>query len=124
MEALVLGASGGIGGEVARLLVARGWQVRALNRAPKQGDGLQWLVGDAMNRETWCAQRKAPAGAHVKRTSAGRVGKRTAYAPGRRGPPHAGRVGLPYIRGSPVLLLTAMVLPGGVLICTRCCTPR
>uniref|UniRef100_UPI0013DAC73E SDR family NAD(P)-dependent oxidoreductase n=1 Tax=Stenotrophomonas maltophilia TaxID=40324 RepID=UPI0013DAC73E len=34
--ALVLGATGGIGGEVARLLVARGWQVRALNRNPAQ----------------------------------------------------------------------------------------
>jgi nucleoside-diphosphate-sugar epimerase len=51
MEALVLGATGGIGGEVARLLVARGWKVRALNRAQKQGDGLDWIVGDAMNRD-------------------------------------------------------------------------
>jgi nucleoside-diphosphate-sugar epimerase len=51
MEALVLGATGGIGGEVARLLQARGWKVRALNRAQKQGDGLDWIVGDAMNRD-------------------------------------------------------------------------
>ncbi|MTV36465.1 NAD(P)H-binding protein [Duganella radicis] len=51
MEALVLGATGGIGGEVARLLVARGWKVKALNRAPKQGDGLHWIVGDAMKRD-------------------------------------------------------------------------
>ena len=51
MEALVLGATGGIGGEVARLLLARGWKVMALNRAPRQGDGLHWLVGDAMNRD-------------------------------------------------------------------------
>ncbi|HEX5345018.1 MAG TPA: NAD(P)H-binding protein [Duganella sp.] len=51
MEALVLGATGGIGGEVARLLVARGWKVRALNRAQKQGDGLHWIVGDAMSRD-------------------------------------------------------------------------
>lgn len=53
--ALVLGATGGIGGEVARLLVARGWQVRALHRAPAkaatQGDGIQWLAGDAMRSE-------------------------------------------------------------------------
>jgi nucleoside-diphosphate-sugar epimerase len=51
--ALVLGATGGIGGEVARVLLARGWQVKALHRTPlsaaKQGDGLQWLAGDAMN---------------------------------------------------------------------------
>ncbi len=50
--ALVLGATGGIGGEVARLLVARGWRVKALHRAPqtaaRNGDGMQWLRGDAM----------------------------------------------------------------------------
>jgi nucleoside-diphosphate-sugar epimerase len=54
-QALVLGATGGIGGEVARLLVARGWTVKALHRAPDQvsrvGDGLQWLQGDAMERD-------------------------------------------------------------------------
>ncbi len=53
--ALVLGATGGVGGEVARLLVARGWRVRALHRAPqaaaRRGDGMQWLPGDAMVRE-------------------------------------------------------------------------
>ncbi len=32
--ALVLGASGGVGGEMARTLLARGWRVRALNRNP------------------------------------------------------------------------------------------
>ena len=30
--ALVLGATGGIGGAVARKLSARGWRIRALNR--------------------------------------------------------------------------------------------
>lgn len=53
--ALVLGATGGVGGEVARLLVARGWRVRALHRAPqaaaRRGDGMQWLRGDAMVRD-------------------------------------------------------------------------
>jgi nucleoside-diphosphate-sugar epimerase len=53
--ALVLGATGGVGGEVARLLVARGWRVKALHRAPqtaaRHGDGMQWLRGDAMVRE-------------------------------------------------------------------------
>lgn len=55
---LVLGASGGIGGEVARQLRNRGWQVRALQRdaaqvskAAGQRDGITWLHGDAMNRE-------------------------------------------------------------------------
>ncbi|WP_332851876.1 NAD-dependent epimerase/dehydratase family protein [Duganella sp. S19_KUP01_CR8] len=53
--ALVLGATGGIGGEVARLLVARGWHVKALHREPqraaKSNDGMHWLAGDAMNRD-------------------------------------------------------------------------
>jgi hypothetical protein len=34
--ALVLGATGGIGGEVAHTLLAHGWQVRALSRQPAQ----------------------------------------------------------------------------------------
>ncbi|MYM80939.1 NAD(P)H-binding protein [Duganella sp. FT50W] len=49
--ALVLGATGGVGGEVARLLVARGWRVKALHRGQRRGDGLDWIVGDAMNRD-------------------------------------------------------------------------
>ncbi|HUO94026.1 MAG TPA: NAD-dependent epimerase/dehydratase family protein [Rhizomicrobium sp.] len=50
--AVVLGASGGIGGEVARRLVARGWTVHALHRDPRriaQKDSrLIWHRGDAM----------------------------------------------------------------------------
>ena len=52
-KALVLGATGGIGGEVARQLRDAGWQVQALRRAPGavgQRDGIDWLRGDAMNR--------------------------------------------------------------------------
>ena len=50
--ALVLGATGGVGGEVARALLARGWRVRALARAPRAAPGLdvEWLQGDAMRR--------------------------------------------------------------------------
>ncbi|NRF65830.1 NAD(P)H-binding protein [Aquincola sp. S2] len=52
--ALVLGATGGIGGEMARQLRDAGWQVRALKRglAPpsEQREGITWLRGDAMNR--------------------------------------------------------------------------
>ena len=52
-SALVLGATGGIGSEVARLLVARGWTVRALHRDPsrqsKEAPGLSWRRGDAMS---------------------------------------------------------------------------
>jgi nucleoside-diphosphate-sugar epimerase len=53
--ALVLGATGGIGGEVAKLLRTRGWNVRALHRDPdtlaagRKTPGLHWLRGDAMS---------------------------------------------------------------------------
>jgi len=51
--ALVLGASGGIGGEVARQLRDAGWTVKALKRgqpAPHElRDGIHWLAGDALN---------------------------------------------------------------------------
>jgi nucleoside-diphosphate-sugar epimerase len=50
--ALVLGATGGIGGEVARGLASRGWNVRVLNRdAAKASRSLpdyEWVQGDAM----------------------------------------------------------------------------
>lgn len=53
--ALVLGATGGIGGEVARQLRDAGWNVRALKRGLQQStelrDGIEWIRGDAMNRE-------------------------------------------------------------------------
>ncbi|WP_247883727.1 NAD(P)H-binding protein [Azospirillum sp. B21] len=50
--ALVLGATGGVGGEMARALAARGWTVRGLRRKPAERlrqDGIQWMFGDAMN---------------------------------------------------------------------------
>jgi nucleoside-diphosphate-sugar epimerase len=51
--ALVLGATGGIGGEVARQLRDAGWAVRAMARRlptdPAHQHGLQWVEGDAMN---------------------------------------------------------------------------
>ena len=51
--ALVLGASGGVGGEVARQLRDCGWTVQALQRGLEQPqlqlDGMTWLRGDAMN---------------------------------------------------------------------------
>ena len=51
--ALVLGATGGIGGEVARRLLARGWTVKALHRnatkaAANGRAGISWIQGDAM----------------------------------------------------------------------------
>ena len=49
---LVLGATGGIGGDVARQLRDGGWQVRALRRAVakpiERRDGITWLRGDAL----------------------------------------------------------------------------
>ncbi|WEJ98893.1 MAG: NAD(P)H-binding protein [Candidatus Sphingomonas phytovorans] len=54
--ALVLGATGGVGGETARALIAHGWQVRGLTRTPRSddgrpGDGIDWIVGDALDGE-------------------------------------------------------------------------
>ncbi len=53
--ALVLGATGGIGGEVARQLRDAGWQVRALKRGAVEPladhEGIHWIRGDAMNRD-------------------------------------------------------------------------
>lgn len=51
--ALVLGATGGIGGEMVRQLLAAGWQVRAMTRGElpsPSSDGVCWLRGDAMLR--------------------------------------------------------------------------
>lgn len=63
--ALVLGATGGIGGEVARQLRDAGWTVRAMARrlpADAQHEGLQWTRGDAMNAND---VRRAAQGAQV-----------------------------------------------------------
>ncbi|WP_448124259.1 NAD-dependent epimerase/dehydratase family protein [Pseudomonas veronii] len=54
-KVLVLGATGGIGGEVARQLSVAGWQVCALTRdvakARSQNAAYTWLKGDALNRQ-------------------------------------------------------------------------
>ncbi|MEN2428672.1 NAD-dependent epimerase/dehydratase family protein [Chromobacterium vaccinii] len=50
--ALVVGAAGGIGGELARQLRDAGWEVRGLVRSLEQPvqtrDGIVWIRGDAM----------------------------------------------------------------------------
>ncbi|SMF71841.1 Nucleoside-diphosphate-sugar epimerase [Tistlia consotensis] len=46
--ALVLGATGGVGGEVARRLQARGWRVRALHRGAAGPERFDWVRGDAL----------------------------------------------------------------------------
>src|SRR5258708_8963966 len=52
---LVLGANGGIGGEVARQLRDAGWDVRALQRRTaqrvEQREGITWIRGDALNAQ-------------------------------------------------------------------------
>ena len=54
--ALVLGATGGIGGAVAAALMAKGWRVRAMHRsadsmAKRPGArGIEWVKGDSMSR--------------------------------------------------------------------------
>lgn len=52
--ALVLGATGGIGSEVANSLCSSGWQVRALNRNPERtakDERFFWIKGDALAKE-------------------------------------------------------------------------
>jgi nucleoside-diphosphate-sugar epimerase len=50
--ALVIGATGGIGGATAAGLVAEGWRVRAMNRNPDAArvgrEDLEWVKGDAL----------------------------------------------------------------------------
>lgn len=55
--ALVIGATGGIGSEIALALMARGWRIRALNRAPAKAaiasprlGAVEWVKGDAMRQ--------------------------------------------------------------------------
>jgi nucleoside-diphosphate-sugar epimerase len=53
-KALVLGATGGIGGAIAAALVRHGWQVRGMARTarPASGSGsIEWVEGDAMARD-------------------------------------------------------------------------
>ncbi|MFW0753947.1 SDR family oxidoreductase [Pseudomonas sp. H11T01] len=54
-KVLVLGATGGIGNEMARQLRDRGWAVQALRRSKPQAscinDGITWIDGDASRRD-------------------------------------------------------------------------
>jgi nucleoside-diphosphate-sugar epimerase len=64
---LVIGATGGFGGEITRQLVAGGWRVRALHRRPeearaKTGFAIDWIKGDAIERAD---VRRAAEGARI-----------------------------------------------------------
>jgi nucleoside-diphosphate-sugar epimerase len=64
---LVIGATGGFGGEITRQLVTDGWRVRALHRHPDEartrtGFAIDWIKGDAMERDD---VRRAAEGAQV-----------------------------------------------------------
>jgi nucleoside-diphosphate-sugar epimerase len=66
--ALVIGATGGIGSEVAKALIAQGWRVRALTRdADKAAASFAWLgpvawvAGDAMRAADVAAAAKGAA---------------------------------------------------------------
>ncbi|MGE6697390.1 NAD-dependent epimerase/dehydratase family protein [Hyphomonas sp. NPDC076900] len=50
-RALVLGVTGGAGYEIARALIQRGWQVRAMARSPVPArlPQAEWVAGDALN---------------------------------------------------------------------------
>jgi len=54
--ALIIGATGGVGSETARVLAQRGFRVRALHRNPEQAKArmaslgaIEWVKGDALN---------------------------------------------------------------------------
>ncbi len=65
--ALVVGATGGFGGELAVTLMGRGWHVRGLTRHPENArraadlGGVEWIAGDAMKDRDVVAAA-APAG--------------------------------------------------------------
>lgn len=51
---LILGATGGIGGETARRLMRDKWNVRALKRGldgSERKEGILWIGGDALDKE-------------------------------------------------------------------------
>jgi nucleoside-diphosphate-sugar epimerase len=52
--ALIIGANGGVGSHVSKMLLQRGWRVRAMTRQPVStdaADGVERVTGDAMNQQ-------------------------------------------------------------------------
>ena len=58
-RALVIGATGGVGGEVALALLRHGWIVHGLARDPVRRESIGWRVTPCGKR-TWCAPRRLP----------------------------------------------------------------
>ena len=63
--ALIIGATGGIGGATATALIAHGWRVRGLTRDPVRGardfaalGPIEWVAGDAMDQMAVVAAAK------------------------------------------------------------------
>src|SRR5262245_48431770 len=81
MRVLVLGATGFIGGQIARALLERGYIVRALRRSSSSTlaiDGLpiEFAYGDLRDRRALvAAMRGVEAVCHAARSEARRVGK-------------------------------------------------
>lgn len=49
---LILGATGGVGGEIATALARHDWRVRAMARSlPADSQGFEWVQGDAMDSQ-------------------------------------------------------------------------
>jgi nucleoside-diphosphate-sugar epimerase len=65
--ALVLGATGGVGGETAAALLRHGWHVKALARDSakaavlSEAAGTEWLQGDALDRDNVIAAARGAA---------------------------------------------------------------
>ncbi|MBV9762753.1 MAG: NAD(P)H-binding protein [Acidobacteriaceae bacterium] len=59
--ALILGATGGIGGETAQALARHGWNIRALSRNGRLRDSpssWEWVKGDALDQQSVLAAAK------------------------------------------------------------------
>jgi len=53
-KVLILGATGGIGSEIARKLISDEWDIRALRRSAQKRErhgSITWITGDALNAE-------------------------------------------------------------------------
>jgi nucleoside-diphosphate-sugar epimerase len=66
-KVLILGATGGIGGEIARKLIREKWDVRALRRSASNEEhgSITWISGDALNAEQVALPRQSSVIVHA-----------------------------------------------------------